>query len=157
MLLPSVTGFGVAVLVTLKSDCVAVATTSVAVATLLLGFESVVVAAAVTVSVITVPAGVAAATFKTTEKDAEAPEARVEAEQVRVPLATAQVQPLGAVSETKVVFAGIGSLKETVDAAAPPLFFTTTAYVMLLPAITGLGLAILVTERSAVVDEPTVV
>jgi hypothetical protein len=80
-------------------------------------------------------------------------------EQVRVPLTTEQVQPdegLG-VAETNVVLAGIASLKATVPAAAAPLFLTTTVYEMLFPAITGLGVAVLVIERSAVVDEPTVV
>jgi|SRR5271170_1213253 len=128
MLLPSVTGFGVSVLVTLKSACPAVATTSVAVAELLFGFGSVVVDDTFAVSVMTVPEAVPDATVTTTVKVAEAPEASVAFEQVRVPLTTEQLQPAvgDGVADTNVVFAGIASLNATVLAAAAPLFVTTT-------------------------------
>lgn len=83
MSLLSVTGFGVAALVTLKSDWPDVATTSVAVAVLLFGFGSMVDAATFTVSVMTVPASVAAFTVTTTAKDVEEFAAIVGFEHVR--------------------------------------------------------------------------
>src|SRR5579864_2102142 len=128
MLLPSVTGLGVAALVTLKSDCPAVATTSVAVALLLFGLGSIVVEETFAVSVMTVPEAVPAFTVTTTVNVVEAPEARVAFEQVSVPLTTEQLQPAAGagVAETNVVFAGIASLKATVLAVAAPLFVTTT-------------------------------
>ena len=128
MLLPPVTGLGVAELVTLRSACPEVATTTVAVAALLFGFGSVVTDATFAVTTMGVPDAVPAATCRTTAKDAEAPEASVAFEQVRVPVTTEQVQPdegVG-VAETNVVVAGIASLKATVPAAAAPLFLTTT-------------------------------
>ena len=157
--MPSLTGFGLAELATLKSACPEMATTSVAVAELLLGFGSVVVEETLAVSVITVPEAVPEFTVKTTANVAEEPEASVAFEQVSVPPTTEQVQPVvgDGVAETNVVFAGMASLKATVLAAAAPLFLTTTVYVMLLPAITGLGESVFVIERSAVVDKPTVV
>lgn len=159
MLLPSVTGLGVAALVTLKSDWPEVATTTVAVALLLLGFGSVVVEETLAVSVMTVPAGVAEFTVRMTLNVVDAPEATVGLEQVSVPPATPQVHPVkgDGVAETKVVLAGMASLKATVFAVAAPLLVTTTVYVKLLPAMTGLGVVVLVMERSAVVAEPTVV
>src|SRR5580704_11419978 len=93
MLLASVTGFGVAELRTLKSACPAVATTTVAVALLLLGFGSVVVEETLAMTGIDVPEAVPAITCRTTVKVAEAPEASVRFEQPRVPATTEQVQP----------------------------------------------------------------
>ena len=61
-----------------------------------------------------------------------------------------QAQPDPA-SDTNVVFAGRVSVKTTVVAAAGPLLVTVWVYVMLLPAVTGFGLAELVTLRSACV------
>lgn len=126
MLLPSVTGLGVAELVTLRSACVAVATTTVATALLLLGFGSVVVADTFAVSTMAVPEGVAPFTVTTTANVAKAPDRRVGFVQVSVPLTTEQVQPETGETETNVVFAGIASLKATVDAGPAPLFLTTT-------------------------------
>lgn len=128
MLLPPVTGLGVAALVTLRSACPAVATTTVAVAALLFGFGSVVVDATFAVSVITVSEAVPEITCRTTAKLVEAPEASVAFEQVSVPVTTEQVQPVAGVgvAETNVVLAGIASLKATVLAVAAPLFLTTT-------------------------------
>src|ERR1700675_1604522 len=122
MLLPPVTGLGVAELRTLKSACPAVATTTVAVALLLFGFGSFVVEETSAVSVISVPEAVPAVTFSTTVNVVEAPEATVGFEQVRVPLTTEQVQPAAGegVAETNVVLAGIASLKATVLAVAAP-------------------------------------
>ena len=159
MLFPPVTGFGVAELVTLRSAWPAVATTSVAVALLLFGLGSVVVEDTFAVTVIGVPAGVNEFTVRTTVIVSDAPEASVAFEQVSVPATTEQLHPAegDGVAETKVVVAGIASLTATVLAAAAPLFVTTTVYVILFPAITGLGVLVLVMERSAVVDSPTVV
>ena len=128
MLFPPVTGFGIAELVTLRSAWPAVATTSVAVALLLLGFGSVVVDETSAVSVITVPAAVPTFTVSTTVNVAEAPDASVAFKQVSVPLTTEQTHPAegDGVAETNVVFAGIASLNPTVLAAAAPLFVTTT-------------------------------
>ena len=57
----------------------------------------------------------------------------------------------------KVVPAGMGSLNTTFAAAAGPLFVTTIVYVILFPARTGLGVAVLVTTMFAVVARPTTV
>lgn len=70
-------------------------------------------------------------------------------------VAVLQAHPAGPVSETAVVFAGTGSLKLTVVAAAGPLLVTVCAYVILLPAVTGFGLAELVTLKSACVPPAT--
>ena len=94
MLLPPVTGFGAAELITLKSDCPEVATTTVAVAELLFGLGSVVAEETFAVSVMNVPEGVPEFTVTTTVKVVEAPGATVGFEQVSVPLATAHVQPV---------------------------------------------------------------
>jgi|ERR1700730_17328685 hypothetical protein len=128
MLLASVTGFGVAELRTLKSACPAVATTTVAVALLLLGFGSVVVEETLAVTAIDVPEAVPAITFSTTVNVVEAPAGSVGFEQPRVPLTTEQVQPAAgkAVAETNVIVAGIASLKATLLAVAAPLFVTLT-------------------------------
>src|SRR5580693_6765425 len=128
MLLSSVTGLGVAELVTLRSACPAVATTTVAIASLLARFGSVVVEETSAVTAMDVPEAVPAVTFSTTVNVVEAPDASVGFEQVSVPLTTEQVQPAAGegVAETYVIAAGIVSLKATVLAAAAPLFLTTT-------------------------------
>ena len=128
MLLLEVTGLGAAALVMLRSAWPAVATTTVEVALLLLGLGSVVDEATVAVSVITVPAAVPAATFKTTVKVVEAPEATLGFEQDNVPATTPQVQPASGegTTDTNEVLAGIGSLKTTPLAVAAPLFCTNT-------------------------------
>ena len=51
-------------------------------------------------------------------------------------------------TETKIVFAGVGSVKVAVLQLLGPLFVTTWVYVILLPASTGLGLPLFVTARS---------
>src|SRR5882724_920282 len=128
MLLLEVTGLGAAALVMLKSAWPALATMTVEVAVLLLGLGSVVAEATVAVSVIGVPAAVPAVTFRTTVNVVEAPEATLGFEQDNVPAATPHVQPASGdgTTDTKVVLAGIGSLKTTLLAVAAPLFFTTT-------------------------------
>src|SRR5262249_49697528 len=70
---------------------------------------------------------------------------------------TEHAQPATLGTPTSVVFAGMGSVKTTLVAVAAPLFLTTTESEMLLPARTGFGVFVLVMERSAVVERPTVV
>jgi hypothetical protein len=125
-------------LVTIKSASVAVATTSAAVAVLFDVFESPVVELTVTVSLIAVPAAVPAVTFKITGKLAD-PTAKLGFVQLIVPalptVGRVQDHPLGiGVSETKVVFAGVISVKVAVAAALGPLLVNTCVYVMLFPA-----------------------
>ncbi len=66
-------------------------------------------------------------------------------------------QPAGPLSDTNVVFAGSVSVSTTVVAAAGPPFVTVCVYVILLPAVTGFGLAELVTRRSACVAPATAI
>src|ERR1700682_6143059 len=131
MLLPSDTGLGVAVEVTAKSTCPAVATVMMPVAELLVGLGSGVEEETLAVPAICVPEGVAAFTFKTMGKEALAPPAKVDAIVLQksrpVPPAAgvAHVHPAGATRETKVVFRGIVSWNVGV-AAAKVLRFVTT-------------------------------
>jgi len=55
-----------------------------------------------------------------------------------------------------VVFAGVGSLSVAVVQLLGPLLVTTCVYVMLLPAVTGLGLPVFVTVRSQRSPTPTI-
>src|ERR1700676_1722791 len=119
MLLPSVTGLGEAELVTAMSAWPAGATTAGKVALLLFGFGSGVEAETSAVSVIEVPEAVPALTCTTTVNVAVALTASAGVVQVRFPAATEQLHPPGiGVSETKVVLAGIASLKVIPVAAA---------------------------------------
>ncbi len=68
---------------------------------------------------------------------------------VQVRVATVQVHPAGPVNDTTVVFAGNVSVRVTLVAVLGPEFVTTWVYVMLLPALTGTGAAVSVTDRSA--------
>lgn len=155
---PASTGFGVPVFVTARSAWPAVATTTVTVATLFEGFGSVVADETFAVSVMTVPEGVVAPTVTITVNVVDAPAANVGIVHEIAPGVHVQPEvPDVGVTETKVVFAGIASLKTTVLALPGPLFVTTTVYVMLLPAITGLGDAAFVIARSAVFAAPTIV
>jgi len=128
-LLPAVTEVGAAELVTIRSDCAALATTSEAVALLLALLGSVVAELIVAVSMIVVPAEVPAVTFTITGKLA-VPGAKLVFVQVIVPVpptaGTVHDQPDGTgLSDTKVVFAGIVSVK-LADVAAPGPAFVTT-------------------------------
>ena len=51
-------------------------------------------------------------------------------------------------AETNIVLAGVGSVSVAVLQLLGPLFVTICVYVILLPAVTGLGLPLLVTARS---------
>ncbi len=65
-----------------------------------------------------------------------------------------QLHPAGGVSETNVELFGTGSTRVALSAALGPLFVTTTVYVMLPFAATGLGVPASVTAMSEL--EPTV-
>jgi hypothetical protein len=128
-LLPAATDVGEATFVTIRSACVARATTSAAVAVLLAEFGSEVDELVVAVSLIAVPAAVPAVTFKTTGKLA-VPGAKLGFVQVIVPAAptvgSVQDQPVGMVdNEKKVVFAGVFSVKVAPVAVLGPALVTT--------------------------------
>ena len=105
-----------------------VATTTFAVASLLVGLGSNVVAVTLAVSEMIVPDAVPAVTFRTGENVAVPPDASALMVQVIVPVAPTagveQLQPDGVGIETKVVLAGSASVKVTVEAEAGPLFLT---------------------------------
>jgi hypothetical protein len=117
----------------------------------------------IVVPTVVAPDEVVALTFTTSGKLTTAPTASVWPElsvQVMVPvpptaIVGVQVHPVGAVkADAKVVFVGIVSVKVTVVVAEAvmavgPLFVTDCAYVMLLPGVTGFGVPVLVTARSA--------
>jgi len=120
--LPAKTRLGAPAVDRETSACVAVPTTSVAVAEFAPKdwFE----ALTVTVSVITVPAAVPALTLYTTENVPDAPAATVRAVH-GLAGNPVQVHPAGGVIETKVVFAGVASLKVPFVMADDPVFVTT--------------------------------
>ena len=124
MLEPAETGFGVPLLVTVRSHATVTGVDTDVV--LFADVGSLVVAVTVEVAVI-VPAAVPAGTFTTTMMSAEDVLASDEPSvQVTVPVAptagVVQVQPTGASTDWKVVVPGVASLKETpVDAAGPLL------------------------------------
>jgi len=96
-----------------------------AVALLFAGLLSVVVVVTLAVLLIVVPFGVAAFTFATSVKVAEAPLISDAIEHVVVaPVAQMNVGPVVWFSETNVVVAGSVSLNETVEASDGPLFAT---------------------------------
>src|SRR6266851_5693009 len=124
MLPPAATDTGEAELLVIKSACNAVATTSVAVALLLLALGSVVEELMLAVSVITVPAGVPALTVTTTGKVA-VPGAKLELVQLIVAPKT-HAQPGGTgLREKNVVFAGTASEKLAFVATLGPALVTT--------------------------------
>lgn len=147
MLLPAATDVGEAEFVTTRSACVAVATTSAAVALLFEVLGSLIAELTLAVWLIAVPAAVPAVTSTVKVIVAE-PGAKLGFVQVRVP--TRQVHPAGPVSDCTVVLAGTVSVRLTLVAVLGPLFVTTCVYVMAVPASTGTGLGVLVIERSAV-------
>ena len=107
----------------------------------------------VAVSLIAVPCTVPAFTFSTTGKLA-VPGAKLGLVQRMVPALPAvgnvQDQPPGiGLSEKNVVFGGVASVKDALIAVLGPPLVTPCVYVMLLPACTGTGLPVLVTDRSA--------
>src|SRR5437660_2746534 len=104
MLLPAITVAGVATVVSVRSACPPVATTSVAVAEL--APNAWFPALTVTVSVMTVPLGVPAMTVYSTVKVPVEPGATLGFEQ-GVAGNPAQLQPAGGVTEKNVVLAGV--------------------------------------------------
>ena len=125
MLFPAVTGLGVPLSVTARSQIVV---TGVAVVVLLLAeLGSAVEEETVEVAVMVV-AAIEDATFTTTIILAEAPEARLASVQVTVPVAptagVVQIQPAGAEMDAKVVLVGTTSVKVAFVELAGPLFVT---------------------------------
>jgi hypothetical protein len=126
---PSVTGFGVAVLTIAISALLALATTTVALAVLVVRLGTILVAVAVAVSVMFVPEGVPAFTCKTRVKVRVLFTARVAAAvQVIVPVPPTagrvpQIHPAGGVIDRKLVLGGVTWVKVAPAAAlAGPLF-----------------------------------
>jgi len=78
---------------------------------------------------------------------AGAPGASVGSVQVRV--AKVHVQPAGPISDVAVVFAGSVSITVTPVAVLDPPLVTTCEYVMVPPAVTGIGVAVFVIDTSA--------
>jgi hypothetical protein len=115
----------------LAQSSAAVPTTVVVVAVLLAELGSVVAEDTVAVFVITVPLAVPGLTFTTSVNDAELNAASVAMVQVWVPVpptgSGGQLHPAAAVTETKVVLAGITSLRVTDVAASGPSFRTVRA------------------------------
>ena len=104
------------------------ATTSAAVALLLDRFGSDVAEVTLAVLLIAVPAAVPAVTLSTTVKVAD-PAAKVGLVQLMVPVPPTEGvvhdQAPGAVTDTKVVFGGVVSVRLTVVAVLGPALFTT--------------------------------
>jgi hypothetical protein len=142
----------------------AFATTTVALAVLVVMLGTALPAVAVSVSVMFVPEGVPAVTCRTRVKLAvfADPTARLPLSvHVIVPVpptagCVPQVHPAGGVIDWKVVLGGVVWVKVMpVLAAAGPLLVTVCVYVTLLPAETEPGAATFVTTRSACVARAT--
>jgi hypothetical protein len=118
---PAATGLGLPLLVTLRSQDIRTFVTTVVL--LLLELGSVVPEAEMEEFAVIVATATVGARFTTTIMFADAPAATLGLVQV-TEAATVHVQPAGAESDTKVVLAGIASVKLTVDAAAGPLLVT---------------------------------
>jgi hypothetical protein len=104
-----------------------------------------------------VPAAVPAVTVTTTGNVLVEPGATLGLEQLMDPVVV-QVHPAGTgLRETKVVLAGMASVKVAVLQLLGPELVTTWVYVILLPAATGLGAPLLVTARSQAVETGVVV
>jgi hypothetical protein len=123
IVLPWVAGFGVSLLVTVRSQTML---TSVAVVVVLVFTALVAVTDEVAVMV---PAAIVGATFNTTIMSAAVPAAMLGSVQLTVPVAptagVVQVHPTGAETDANVVLVGVASVKLAVVAAAGPLFVTT--------------------------------
>jgi hypothetical protein len=147
MLEPAVTGLGLPLLVTVRSQLALTVVTTVVV----LVFTEF-VAFRVDVAVI-VGATTLAATFTTTTMLAVAPTARLGSVQLTVPVeptaGAVHVHPAGATTDWNVVFRGVASVKFAFVAANGPLFVTVWVYVMSFPASTVEGDPAVVSTRSA--------
>jgi sirohydrochlorin ferrochelatase len=123
---PAVTGFGIPLLVTARSQATF---TSVVTVVLLLPLLGSAVVAETEEVVVIVPIATVEGTFNTTTISAEVDAARLEPSvQLIVPVAptagVVQVHPAGASTDWNVVFAGVASVKAAPAAAAGPLFVT---------------------------------
>jgi hypothetical protein len=157
MVPPAATGLGAPPLVTDRSQATVSGVATVVL--LLAAFGSPVVAVTDEFAVI-VPAAVAAGTFTTTIMSATVPDAIAEGSvQLTFPVAptagAVHVQPTGAETDWNVVFVGVASVKLTPVDAAGPLFVIVCVYVMLFPAKTDVGVAAVVSARSACVAAAT--
>jgi len=158
MLFPAVTVLGAAELVSMRSNCPAVATVTTTLELLLPGFESVVVDEVLAVFVIFVPETVAPGTVTIRVNVVVPPDGNEVSVQCTLVVGAGQVHAVPDCARLeKVVPVGMGSLNCTFAAAAGPLFPTTIVYVIVLPARTGLGDAVLRTTMFAVVARPTTV
>src|SRR3954470_15112117 len=152
MVPPAITGTGFGVFVTERS---AVSATSVLTVTLLFAeFGSAVVDETESVCGRLVPFATAAPTLTTKVKFAVV-FAAIATVSVHLRVASTHVHPAGPVSDTAVVPAGSVSLKTGAFAVAWPALVTVCVYVMLFPAVTGFGLEVFVTLKSACVPEET--
>lgn len=153
MSLPATTGLGEATFVTVISAVELGPTTVDALAVLLSELGSLTDELAVAVSVMTVPLARPVFTFTTIENVAAVLPVMLSAVQTTFPVApmsgVTQLQPVGAVTETNVVFAGTACTSVALSAALGPLLVRTCVNVRLLPDVTGSGDATLVTLRSA--------
>jgi len=143
--------------VTLRSACTADVTAIFTVAVLLFVFVSLVADATVTVSVMMVPASVPAATLYTTVRVPVEPGGTLGLVHERGALfGQVHVPPpvVTTAADTKLVFAGVGSVRVAVEQLLGPPFVMTCVYVMLLPASTGLGVPAFVTPKSQRVPTP---
>src|SRR6266511_3107005 len=128
-------------------------TTVVVLAVLFAELGSAVAENTVAVFVITVPLAVPELTFTTSVNDAALNGASIAIVQVWVPVpptaSGGQLHPAAGVTETKVVLAGITSLRVTDVAVCGPSFRTVSVYVMLPPTATGSGESDFRTRRFA--------
>jgi hypothetical protein len=147
MFAPTVTGLGVPLLVTVRSQAMITLVVTVVV---LVVTEF--VADRVDVAVM-VGATTLGATLTTTTILAVAPTARLGSVQVTFPVeptaGEVQVHPAGAKTDWNVVFGGVASVKLAFVAAAGPLFVTVWVYVMSFPASTAVGEPAVVSTRLA--------
>ena len=121
MLAPAATGLGLPLLVTFRSQATRTFVTTVVL--LLLGLGSVVPEEETEEFAVMVATDTVGARFTTTMISADAPAATLGLVQVTEAVAV-HVQPTGAENDTKVVLAGIASVKLTGAAAAGPLLVT---------------------------------
>src|SRR5579863_2385716 len=159
MFAPAATGFGAPTLVAARSQ----ATVSGVEAVILVLFAelgSLLVVVTLADSAMGLAAAVTVAgTFTTTIISASAATARLAAVQFTFPvpptIGAVQLQPAGASTDSNVVLAGVPSVKLRPVAVAGPLFVIVCVYVMLFPARTDTGVAVVLRTTSACVAVPT--
>ena len=121
ILAPAATGLGLPLFVTVRLQVIRTFVTTVVL--LLLGVGSVVPEEETEEFAVIVATDTVGARFTTTMMSADAPAATLRLVQVTGAV-MGHVQPAGAETDTKVVLAGIASVKVTVEAAAGPLLVT---------------------------------